>query len=221
MVRIMDSISIDPNKLNYVNSDIKVFNRVKKLFQLLDEIILGKSKSELHIISKDYLKLLNEDIFETNLKRINQDKALFNKYQILYYTLIKYKHFNTNNTIGIKNNTVIFIVNSLNKYINNISERFFEVIKKIPRFDILDDDIINQLWEKFDDRIMHFIVTYCVFPYITEPIFDYRRICSYCNKVSDVTFIRCYGCRIIHYCSNLCQYKDYKSHKNICLNLYQ
>lgn len=218
-MQVMNTYGIDANKLNYKHSNKIVFNRVRLLFNLLDDIILGKTIDDLNILSGESLGLLNKEMFESMTNKILKDTDLFDKYQNLFYILIKHKYFQSKNFIDNNNVIVTFISESLVKYINNDIDRFMEVMNKLPKFESFDE-IKYQFWNKYNEKIMNFIVTYGVFPFLIEPVFDHRRICSFCGKVSDVTFIRCFGCRIFHYCSNLCQYRNFMIHKKICPNIF-
>ncbi len=218
-MQVLNTYSISPYKLNYNHPNKEVKKRVKHLFHILDNIILEKRKNDIYILSNEYIKLLNDEIFFKELERINKNIDLFDKYQKLFYVLIKYKFFKDNDSIRSDNSIIIFISLSLTKFINNSQNRFYYILQNIPNFDTFND-ILDQIWEKYNYNIIHFIVTYGVFPYIIQPVFDYRRICTHCDKISNVTFIRCYGCRVFYYCSNLCQNRDYNNHKKICPNIY-
>lgn len=218
-MQVLNTYRIDAKKLNYNHPDKNVYNKVKRLFSILDEIILEKSISALHILSGTGIQLLNKENFEAGLRRINADADEFDKLQHMYYVLIKHKYFCINNSMESNNTIIIFITRSIVKYIDNDKERFLDMMDRLPMFYTFES-VVDQLWEKYNEHIMHFIVVYGIFPYLFSTILDHRRICTYCGKVSNVTFIRCYGCRVTHYCSNLCQHYDHKDHKKICINIY-
>lgn len=219
-MQVLNTYNIDPKKLRYKHPNKLVYKRVTKLFDLLDEIILNNSIKDLFIISKEYVKLLEKDSFLKSIKNINSNKEEFDKYQQLFYVLIKHKYFSSNDSIDATNDIVVFISLSLYKFINNEKNNFLKVIDEIPKIDVIDD-IVEELWNKYNSELVHFIVTYAVFPYLLEPVFDYRRICSHCNKISNVTFIKCFGCRLFYYCSNLCQNRNFNIHQKICPNIYK
>lgn len=213
---ILYTHKIDAKKINRCSSNILVYNRVKKLFSVLDKIILGKSINDLHILSKDGLYLLDKNVFEFKLRQINRDDNLFNKFQSIIYILLKSKYFHYENNIQ---EVITFITKSIIKYINGNRYLFFDVMNELPKLNIFDD-LLDILWYKYNDYLVYFIVSYCVYPYLTEPIFDHKRVCTYCGKISNVTFIKCYGCRAFYYCSNICQSRDKKTHVKICPDIF-
>lgn len=215
----MNTYSIDANKLNYSHPNRQVYNRVKKLFSLLDDVILDKTKYDLHIISREYMQLLNKDYFQNSLCNLNIDVDAFDKFQSLYYILIKHKHFQDNNPES-NNTLIIFFTKSLIKYIGNNGDRFFDIMRRLPKFDTFNNEVAYQLWDRYNEYIMYFIISYGVFPYLIEAIFDHRRICTKCGKISDEADIRCHNCRVFYYCSITCQRNDHTYHKKICPNVY-
>lgn len=218
-MKVFNTISIDAHKLNYYHPDKKVYNKVICLFKILDEIILGKSISNLYILSGTGLKILDKKNFEIGIRHINNDKDLFDKFQQLYYIVIKHKYFCKNDSMESNNTIIIFITRSLVKYINEDRSRFIDMMDRLPMFDTFDS-IVNRLWEKYTEHIMHFVVSYGIFPFLISSIFDHRQLCTYCGKISNIFYIRCIGCGVTFYCSNLCLFRDLKNHKKICINIY-
>lgn len=209
---------IDAKKLNYHHYDNNVLLKVKQLFSALDKIILGKSILDVHIISGDKLKLLERNQFETELRQSQIDIELFNKYQMLYYILIKHKYFCVNPSIESNNTITIFITRSVVKYIENDKDKFVEMLVALPLSGIYNS-LIDELWDMYDENVMHYIITHDMFPYIIRSVYDKRKICTYCGKYTNVTFVKCYRCRSTHYCSNWCLYRDQEDHLRRCLKV--
>lgn len=209
---------IDAKKLCYININDSIYNRVKILFNVLDKIILGKSINDIHIVSGNKLKLLYQQYFETELRNAFNDEELFDKYQILYYVLLKHKFFCVSDSVESNNTVTIFISKSLAKYINNDKDKFIEIMTTMPLSGVYNE-LLNELWDIYNENLIHYIVTHDMFPYIVRPVFDNRKICTYCRRYTNITFIKCYRCRITHYCSNFCLYKDRDDHKRLCIGL--
>lgn len=218
-MQILNTYRIDPKKINYYYPDDTVNIHVKKLFTVLDKIILGKSIKHTHILSGDGLKWLNEPDFEDMIYRINTDKELFDKYQSIFYILIKHKYFYINNYMENKNMIILFISKSIVKYINNDRSKFMYIMDELPMYSIFTD-VLDQLWRKYNEHIIYFVTKCAIFPYLFESISDRRKVCAFCGKNSNVTFIKCYKCRVTHYCSNLCLFIDSKNHEKICPNIF-
>ena len=217
-MQILTTYKLDPFKIKYKHSNKLVNKRVKQLFSVLDEIILGKTINDLHILT--HKELLDTDYFNNELYLVNNSYDAFIKYQSLFYILIKSKYFHLSNTIDYDNNIFIFITKSIVHYIGEDWKKYMKIIKTLPISDLFDSSF-TQIWEKFDERIMHFIIIKGMIPFILFPSFDYRKICSLCGKISNVTFIRCIGCKVTNYCSNTCQFYDLKNHKKYCISIYE
>lgn len=224
-MQIMNTYSINPKKLVYKHPNKIVVKRVTHMFNILDIIILGKSINETHVISGDDVKLLQNNEFESKLNRINLDSDLFDRYQSICYILIKNKYFNAANFMDKNyifddnNNIIIFFTRSVIKFIENDQSKFNYVMNKLPLQKVFELNV-EILWKKYNIYLMHQILIKYMLTYIYESIYDYRKICTYCKKISDVTFIRCINCRVTNYCSNICLFYDMKEHKKICLSIY-
>lgn len=193
-------------------------NLIRQIINLLDEIILV-NKDEIHILSRKGLRLLDKKCFEHNLYYIFLNPKEFMDTQILYYVLIKSIYLNMTNSRHINNMILKFITKSLIYYIGKDKTKFMYVITELPLLNVFNN-VLEELWNNYTPELMQLILQFHVFPYIGLNILDYRKICSHCNKLTKVNFVRCYKCRLIHYCSNFCQYKHNKSHKKTCLNLF-
>lgn len=213
---MMNTYRMNTKKIYYFSVNKFVCERIKQLFDLLDDIVLEKTISDLHILSKNFLCLLDKDKFNDKLSQINMNDMDFIKLHQIFYILIKSKYFQLFDNFE---EISIFISKILINYINNGKDKFYYVMDKIPMFFIYKENI-DKLWEKYNDYLIYFIVMYVVFPFIINPIFNHSRICSNCGKMSDVTFVRCYECRMFNYCSNICQSKNRKDHKKICPEIF-
>lgn len=69
-MQVLNTYRINTNTFNYTHSNKIVYKRMRQLFNVLDDIILEKSKKHFHILSGHVIKLLECENFETCLKML-------------------------------------------------------------------------------------------------------------------------------------------------------